>query len=455
MLALTLLWACSKDPTQEEPEGYETGEEYSAGINGTTFDASVNAFNNSIPGLSTEENIRFVTGNSFNRSAWVIAPSSTTNRDGLGPVFNALSCSGCHKLDGRGEPPMPGSPTVSMVYRISLPGFGAHGSPLPLENFGDQLNNRSIPNVDNEGDVNISYIEMPGTYPDGTPYSLRKPVYEFQHPELSGVLFSPRVAPKMTGAGFFDGLTESAIIANADPNDADKDGISGKANYVWDENSQTTVIGRIGWKSSQPSVRQQVAHAFLNDIGITSSMYPSENLWGTQKDKYGSVVNGGNPEINDSVLNNVVYYTSALAMPARRNYKDADVLAGKKIFNQLGCIKCHVSSFKLGIHPEVAQINNQVIRPYSDLLLHDMGSGLADNREDFLANGQEWRTSPLWGIGLYKTVNGHQYLLHDGRARGIEEAILWHGGEASNARNTFMTLSKADRDRLITFINSL
>ncbi|MES2628048.1 MAG: di-heme oxidoredictase family protein [Bacteroidota bacterium] len=455
---VVILAGCRKNEEEQplaDQSGYETGEEYSADVAGTVFDASVNAFNNSIPGLSLEENIRFTTGNSFNRSAWVIAPSSTEARDGLGPVYNAASCSGCHRLDGRGRPPEPGTTTISMVYRISLPGEGPHGEPLPVTDFGDQLNHRSIPGVDNEGDVDISYTEVAGVYPDGTPYSLRKPNYQFRNGALNGVLYSPRVAPKMTGAGYFDALSAASILVHADPDDLDHDGISGRPNYVWDYTLNSAVLGKIGWKASQPDVKQQIAHAFLNDIGITSSIFPDENLWGIQQEKYGMLTNGGNPEIRDSIFRQVLFYTDALAMPARRNVKDANVLAGKKSFNQLGCVKCHVSKFTLGVHPVVPQLSHITIRPYSDLLLHDMGPDLTDNRPDYLASGREWRTSPLWGIGLYETVNGHTLLLHDGRARGVEEAILWHGGEAAGPRNSFMLLSKSDRNNVIAFIKSL
>jgi CxxC motif-containing protein (DUF1111 family) len=453
--------SCTNDVKEELVEEnnfsdqYEQGEEYTAGVNATTFDNSVNAYNNAIPNLTGTNLSDFIVGNSFNRNNWVIAPASTTARDGLGPVYNSLSCSGCHRLDGRGEPPQFGQPTESMVYRISLEGFNEHNEPLAVPNYGDQLNNRSIPNVESEGDVIITYTEIAGSYPDGNSYSLRKPTYTFENPELNGVLFSPRVALKMAGTGIFDAFSEETILANADPDDANQDGISGRPNYVWDYTANDYKIGRIGWKASQPSVKQQAAHAFLNDIGITSSMLPNENLWGNQIVSYASLPTGGSPEITDSLLYKVYYYTSALAMPARRNYLDQTVLEGKKIFKETGCVKCHIATMVTDIHPDVPQLNDQKVHIYSDLLLHDMGSLLADNRPDGQATGSEWRTAPLWGIGVQETVSGHTYLLNDGRARNIEEAILWHGGEASGALNSFKNLPKEKREKLITFINSL
>ncbi len=452
---------CNNDKLAEaNPYQAEVGEELTGGTAGTFADESVNAFNNQIANLSDEEQTDFVVGNSFNRNNWVTAPASTTARDGLGPMLNAQSCSACHKLDGRGKPPLEGESPVSMVFRLSISGTDEHGFPLPIPNYGDQLQNKAILSAKAEGDVSINYTELPGQYPDGTLYSLRKPAYTFNELNYgdfpADFMFSPRVAPKMTGAGFFDGLDDATILANSDPDDADKDGISGKPNYVWDYFKKQKVLGRIGWKASMASVPNQVAHAFLNDIGITSSVFPNENLWGIQKMSYDTLANGGNPEIDDETLNRVIYYTSALAMPARKsNWKDETVLKGKKIFDQTGCVKCHIPKMQTGVHPLVSQLSSQTIRIYSDLLLHDMGSGLADERPDVEATGREWRTAPLWGLSYIPTVNQHTFLLHDGRARNIEEAILWHGGEAFSIKQKFKELSKSDRESVLQFLETL
>jgi len=464
LILLIVSWTiiqCKKESNPNNNDSYqsfyEDGEEYTAGLNGTVFDASINAFNNQIPGLNDSDQSDFIVGNSFNRNNWVIAPSSTKQRDGLGPLYNALSCSGCHDLDGRGRPPYPGEKSTSLVIRLSQAGglTGIHGQPLPLTDYGDQLNNKSIPDVEDEREVIITYQESEGQYPDGTKYSLRIPKYTFTNGALSNALFSPRVAPKMAGPGFVDAIPDNSILANADELDLNQDGISGKPNYVWDYFLNKKVLGKIGWKSNIPNVKNQVAHAFLNDIGITSTQFPQENLYGNQIINYGNLPNGGTPEISDYLLFQVYYYTTHLAMPARRDYKDNSVLKGKMLFNKIGCNKCHISTFTTSNHPEFPDLNNQKIHPYSDFLLHDMGPGLSDNRPDYDASGQEWRTSPLWGLGLVKVVNNHTFLLHDGRARNTEEAILWHAGEASTIKTLFMSLSKSEREAIIRFVESL
>ncbi len=457
----TLVVSCHKDPKEAvtPTTNYENGEELSAGVNGTVFDESVNAFNNAIPGLNFDDNSKFVVGNSLNRNNWVIAPSSTTGRDGLGPMFNANSCSGCHPLDSRGRPPLfPTEGLTSMVVRLSIPGTTIHGEPMPLPNYGDQLNTKGIHGIPPEGNVTVNYEELAAMFDDGGKYSLRKPTYQFTDLGYgafpSDAMFSPRIAPKMTGVGVLDGIEELDILSYEDPNDANNDGISGRANKVWDAEKNKHVIGRVGWKANQPNVRHQVMHALLGDIGITSSLFNEESLFGVQKEKYGNLPTGGNPEISDTALSQLVYYTSALAMPARRNVKDAEVLKGKVLFAETGCVKCHRPKYVTGTHPEVVQLSNQVIYPYTDLLLHDMGIGLADNRPDNQATGNEWRTAPLWGLGLSK-IQGNYYLLHDGRARSIEEAILWHGGEAANAKSSFVSMPEAKRKLLIKFLESL
>jgi CxxC motif-containing protein (DUF1111 family) len=459
-LAIIYTFSCSEEKKTESPFKYELDEEYTAGKNGTVSDESVNAFNNSIDNLTADENTKFVTGNSFNRNNWVVAPASTTSRDGLGPLFNARSCSGCHRLDGRGKPPEEGGEhNSSFVVRLSIPGADEYGFPNPIPNYGDQLQQFAIPNVKPEGKVKVSYEEIEGAYPDGTTYSLRKPSYEFV--ELAygdfpnDFMSSTRIAPKMTGAGMFDGIDDATILANADPDDANADGISGKANYAWDFIAKKRVVGRIGWKASVANSTNQVARAFVDDIGITNPFFEKENLWGIQKQNYDTLINGGKPEIDLETIQKVMYYTAALAMPSRRGFKDESVLKGKTLFKQIGCSKCHVSELKTSTHPQVSQLSNQTLRLYSDLLLHDMGPTLSDNRPDGEATGREWRTPPLWGLGYNKIVSGYEYYLHDGRARTPEEAILWHGGEALTIKDSFMKLSKLDRESILKFLQSL
>ena len=269
-----------------------------------------------------------------------------------------------------------------------------------------------------------------------------------------GTMVSPRVGPQLPGVGLLEAIPEASILALADPDDTNRDGISGRPNHVWNYATKQKVLGRFGWKANQPDLHQQAASAFTGDMGITNSLFPAEELTDTQQQLYGQLPNGGSPELADNNLTNVTLYLQTLAVPARRNADDQVVLRGKQLFRQLNCSGCHVAKMQTGSHP-VAVLANQTIRPYTDLLLHDMGAGLADNRPDFEATGSEWRTPPLWGIGLIKLVNRHTFLLHDGRARNVEEAILWHGGEAQKAADGFRAMPKTDRDALLKFVESL
>ena len=452
--------ACQERTEPNPVVSAEADEEFSGGREGTIFDETFNAFGNALVSLTSDETDQFVIGNSFNRNNWVIAPSSTAARDGLGPLFNASSCAGCHALDGKGSPLLTDGISINqaLLFRLSIPGQTVHGEPLTDPNYGGQFNPKSIPGVDAEGAVDVTYQELAGNYPDGTAYSLRKPTYTFKNLKygaMNGTLVSPRLAPQMMGAGLLDAISEQSILANTDPDDANGDGISGRANYVWDEKNQKKTIGKFGWKANQPSVEQQVVIAFNNDIGITSSLSPGESFTDAQKRKYGGLPTGGSPEISDTILQNVIFYIKSLAVPARRNWKDSAILAGKQLFVQANCSGCHVTKMETGSYTSPSYLANQTIRPYTDMLLHDMGAGLADNRPDFEATGTEWRTPPLWGIGLQKTVSKHTNMLHDGRARNVEEAILWHSGEAETAKNNYMKLSKDDRAKLLKFIDSL
>lgn len=447
---------CNKD--DDNTLRAEPNEEYSGGLNATTFDFSENAFGNEVPGLSNTQLDAFVVGNSFFRNNWVIAPSSASARDGLGVLFNSMSCGGCHAKDGRAAPPITASdPLKGLLFRLSIPGVASNGGPLAEPNYGGQLNSLSIQGVTAEGTVSVSYTELPGSYPDGSNYSLRQPTYQFinlGYGALHGsLLYSPRIANQVMGLGLLESIPENNLLAIADEADRNGDGISGRANMVWSVTKQSTVIGRFGWKANQPDIAQQTAGAFLGDIGITSPLFPNENLTDVQHAQYGSLPNGGSPEIESDDLDRVVSYMHLLAVPGRRNVSDPNVLQGKQLFFKSNCTACHTPSYNTV--STTAQLNNQQIRPYTDLLLHDMGEGLADGRPDFLANGNEWRTPPLWGIGLIKTVNGHTTLLHDGRARNIEEAILWHGGEATNSKESFMRLSANERASMISFLESL
>jgi len=436
----------------------------------TVFADGRNAFSFPVANLPNEERTRFAIGNSFFKRNWVQAPASTTARDGLGPHFIARSCGGCHVQDGRGKPPeilnrLNSEQPVDLLFRISIPGTGPHHGVVPEPTYGDQLNNAAVDGVKPEGKINIETTPLHGKYPDGTPYVLQKPGYSFadlaygpMHPK---VMVSPRIAPQVIGLGLLEAVDEQEVLANAKQQAARPDAIKGMPNRVWDAYAQREMLGRFGWKANVASLAHQTAGAFLGDIGITSSLFPDENCTKAQTDclnaPNGSTKN--EPELSDKLFNEIVFYQAVLAPPARRNVDDARVLKGQKLFDQAQCSVCHRPSYTTGKVPFPAlsskALEGQEIWPYTDLLLHDMGEALADNRPDFKASGRQWKTPPLWGIGLIPDVNNHMRLLHDGRANGVEEAILWHGGEAEQSKNRFMNYSADDRAALIRFVESL
>ncbi len=423
----------------------------------TTLDSSFTAFTHPASNLNSQKFTNFFAGNSLFNKNWETAPANNTERDGLGPLFNARSCIRCHSKDGRGMSPNPGVAMESMLLRLSIPGETQHGGPMPEPNYGDQLNESSILELHAEARAHVSYMDSAGNYPDGESFSLRKPMYQLTdaaygdfHPEM---LLSGRVAPQMIGLGLLENISEEDILANEDAEDKDGDGISGKANYVWNRVTWAKSLGRFGWKANEPNMEQQVAGALVGDMGITSTLFPEENHMDSQG--LDSFPHGGDPEIPDDDLADLVFYSRLLAVPARRNWDSPSAIKGSLIFDELKCSKCHIRQWTTSSNSPIPELNEQVIFPFTDMLLHDMGDGLADNRPDFLANGREWRTPPLWGIGMFRTVNGHSQYLHDGRARNLEEAVLWHGGEAKKARDKFMKLNNNERVNLISFLNSL
>lgn len=447
-LLLSLLTSCSEDINNPDPPSpVDPAEKYSGGGT-TTFIFSSQAFSNPAANLVNTSLSKHLVGDLNFEQSFVKAPAPLNS--GLGPFFNNVSCFNCHIADGRGRPPLGNEALETMLIRISIDGTGTNGGPNPVPGFGGQLQDKSIFGYEPEGNVIISYTEIIGNYPDGNTYSLRKPTYQLAGQVPSGVNISPRVAPFVFGLGLLEAISETDILANSDELDSDGNGISGKPNYVYDDRDQTTKLGRFGWKANQPNLYQQSAAAYVNDIGITNPLYQLENchnnaVCDTLSD---------DPEISNEILESVEFYVQTLAVPGRRNFDKADVIAGKELFISIGCGNCHTPEFTTGTHP-VSELSDQRIFPYTDLLLHDLGDELADNRTDFRANGNEWRTPPLWGIGLVSVVNGHTNFLHDGRARNIEEAILWHGGEAEQSKNNFMQLNISDRNRLLVFLNSL
>ena len=461
MAAIALLaWFLVRDARSGPSEAEVTALlEARPGGDTTIATTNRNSFGLAAPNLTNPERRVFEVGDSFFTRNWVTAPASTEARDGLGPTFNAQSCSSCHTLDGRAKPPDHNEdPERGLLFRLSIPGTDpGTGGPVPDAAYGGQLQDRGILTVPPEGRFLIANREVPGTYEDGTPYTLLQPEYSFSElafgPMHPDIMISPRIAPSVFGMGLLEAIPESAILALADPADSDGDGISGRANMVWSVRDGEARLGRFGWKANVPTVEQQIAGAFHGDIGITSPLFSDENCPADQVDCQ-SVPHGGSPEIGEERLGKVVFYQQTLAVPAMRDVDDPQVRQGAKLFLEAGCGACHTPSHTTAAHP-VPAVSNQVIFPYTDLLLHDMGEGLADGRPDFLADGREWRTPPLWSIGLIENVNNHTSLLHDGRARDIAEAILWHDGEGLDAREEFRKMSREEREALLRFLESL
>lgn len=422
-----------------------------------------NAFSFPAPTLTNEERRVFEIGDSFFTQNWVTAPASTDARDGLGPTFNAQACSSCHLRDGRGAPASTDEGILGLLLRLSVPGESETGGPNPHPVYGDQLQDRSIVGVPPEATFEITYTEEPGTYADGSGYSLRVPTYDIVDPAFGplgdDVMVSPRLAPQVIGMGLLEAIPEADIVVRADPDDRDDDGISGRANRVWNQVSGRTELGRFGWKANKATVEVQAADAFNGDIGITSNVQPGTSCTEPQVDCL-AAPNGeqdGEPELTDDRLAAITFYSRTIAVPAMRDSEEEDVRRGAELFEDLGCASCHTGEFTTGSADEIGieALADQTIHPYTDLLVHDMGPGLADGRPDFGADGSEWRTAPLWGLGLIDDVNGETFLLHDGRARTIAEAILWHGGEAAGSTESFRTASAEERAALISFLEAL
>lgn len=454
------------DPSEAYPGGETTA---------TTVDTA-NAFSNPSANMGFARELDFKIGNGVFRKLWVSAPASTRSSDGLGPLYNARACQSCHLKDGRGHPPRSNDiadRSVSMFLRLSVTPRtpeemaaveAGKVSVVPEPTYGTQLQELAVQGHSGEGRMQIEYKEFPVELAGGEIVSLRKPVYSVAelgygplHPQA---LMSPRVTPQMIGLGLLEAIPESDIRAIADPDDRDGDGISGRWNEVWSAETGKLALGRFGWKAGQPTVIQQTADAFAGDIGIGSWLAPraAGDCTSAQTTCLGSPhgsPQGSEEEIPRKLLDLVAFYARNLAVPARRGMEDPAVGVGRAAFHTIGCAACHVPRHRTGTDTPDAHLRNQVIWPYTDLLLHDMGDGLADGRPEGRADGREWRTAPLWGIGLTGLVNGHTFFLHDGRARNLTEAILWHDGEARAAKEAFRALSPVERANLLAFVNSL
>ncbi len=448
-------------------------EELSAGAATVRVTPDANAFSLPSGNISFEKELDFKVGNGLFRKLWVSAPSSTLASDGLGPLYNARSCQRCHVKDGRGHPPEgPQDNAISMFLRVSVPGGPEDGiaeiegylATRPDPVYGTQLQDFSLPGIAAEYRLGITYEEVEVALSEGEQAQLRVPTYEAADlgygPLAPGAMLSPRVAPQMIGLGLLEAIPAADILALADPEDADGDGISGRPNVVWSDAFNQPMLGRFGLKAGAPTIREQSAGAFAGDIGISSPLHPAP--WGecsaAQEDcraaPHGDQDSRGF-EIDAEGLDFVTFYSRNLAVPERRDVGAPEVLRGKQVFFETGCSACHQPAFVTHRLEDQPEQSFQLIWPYTDMLLHDMGPGLADHRPEARATGMEWRTAPLWGIGLTGQVSGHTYFLHDGRARNLLEAILWHGGEAQAQRDSVVEMPAADRAALLRFLESL
>jgi CxxC motif-containing protein (DUF1111 family) len=420
-------------------------------------DASTEAFSQPLSSFSDTEREQFFRGRTLVRQSWVAAPSKDEQFDGLGPLYNRLACISCHPRNGRGRPPEAADERMlSMLVRLSVPGKDAHGGPKPHPAYGGQLNEEGIPGVPGEGRATLTWREVATVrLAGGEKVSLRAPTVRFSelaYGPIAGVLSSLRVGEQMVGMGYLDAVPAETLEAMA--KEAKPDGVKGRVNRVWNPETKRVEAGRFGYKSNMPTLRAQSAGAFNGDIGITSPLFPDENCTPAQK-ACQEAPNGGAPELTAQQLDEVEFYLAHLAVPPRRDEDSAKVSRGGTAFAQAGCAACHRPELKTDPQWRFSRLAGQSIHPYTDLLVHDMGEGLSDRRPDGLASGREWRTSPLWGLGLTRAVSEAGFYLHDGRARNLVEAIVWHGGEAKRARDRFVRMAREEREALLAFLESL
>lgn len=403
-----------------------------AGDATTTFEVSERSYNLSARNVGLAARIRFADGDE-------IFETFFTPASGLGPDYNSDGCTTCHVNNGRQGAPLDGAYLgVGPVVHVSRAGAGELEAPFALPGYGARLQTYA---VDGEAEATISILweYVDGQYPDGTTYRLRRPVVSVVGRDGMlpvGAELSLRIPPQVAGPGLLEFVPESDIVAAADPDDLDGDGISGEVQWILDADG-TPRVGRHGWKAESFDLIHQSAAALAEDIGISTSIDSG----------------AGGIELGDDDLADLAFYVEALAIPAGRNIDDPTVIAGANLFESIGCTGCHTPRQRTG-QTNTPELDDLVIYPFTDLLLHDMGPGLADGRAVFAASGSEWRTAPLWGVGLLDEVNGHLSLLHDGRARSVEEAILWHGGEARAITDAFMALTAEQRAAIIAFVES-
>lgn len=426
-LLAALPWACGDNLRGEDWQGGDA----------TVDDRTADAFSHPLPTLDPAQAEQHRYGRGPVAFVWD-APQ-------LGPLFNHRACLACHAGNGRGLSEIgPSAFGSQALIRISLVDGtpSVPGGPVPVPGFGTQLQDHAVGQLP-EAHARLEWIEWTEYYGDGEAVALRSPRLTVTLPggepfAISGLRMSYRQAPALIGLGLLEAIPDDALHALADPDDADGDGISGRVNLVWDTLAQATRVGRFGHKASVATLREQTAGAFVNDMGLTNAVFPEPDDSG---------------DVSDIQLDDSVFFITTLAVP-RAAPRSAAAWRGRELFERFGCAACHTPSHVTGEHA-IPQLAGQTIYPYTDLLLHDLGDLLTDARSDFVATGVEWRTPPLWGLGLAQVVNPDATFLHDGRARTLAEAILWHGGEASAAREAFQLARRRDRDALISFLETL
>jgi CxxC motif-containing protein (DUF1111 family) len=442
----TFLAACRSSGGGDDDDGGGTGTSWVAlgGEAGTVYNATSKAYREPLPVLSEAEMAKHVAGDALFESTFVSAPAVVN--PGLGPLYNNTACSRCHLNEGRGSPVVGEGPQGSqMLVFVSMPqGSGepeVPNGPVPVPGVGLQVLDQAIFGHEPNAAVSIAWTEEAGAFADGTPFSLRRPVPTITLADGSklpeGASVSLRQPLGVYGLGLLEAVSEADVLALVERTDK----VPGRVNHVWSRTTHDVRIGRFGRKATKPTIRDQAGQAFAVDMGLTNPLFPPAD--------------GAELELTDEALDQVAYYLQSLAVPARRDADDPEVLRGEQLFRDIGCNGCHVEELTTSEHAVIPALAGQTIHPYTDLLLHDMGEGLADGRPEFEATGSEWRTPALWGVGLAQTVHPYATYLHDGRARSLEEAILWHGGQAAGRRESFRSLPKADRDALVRFLRSL
>lgn len=450
IIFLILLESCKRneDSTDIEAKIPPLDLAFSGGTT-TVFNASSGAYQFPLSNLNPSHLQKFFRGETLFHSSFNNVQESDLY--GLGPLFIASSCSGCHVNNGRGAASINSS--QGLLLRLSLQGSDIYGAPLAIPGFGTQLQTNSIDEGMQEGTMTTNWELQNIVFPDGHTVTLKQPYFSISDPYTTlpdFYLRGGRHASPIFGLGLLEAVPTETWQSLSDEADVNEDGISGKLNWVRNYFSEEMAFGLFGWKSSAPNLFQQTADAFHQDMGITSPDFPMENC--IEQINCQGVQEG--IDIGNDDLNDLVFYLRTLAPPAAREVNDPIVKKGRDIFNGIGCNKCHIPELQTGSHP-IAELSYQVIRPYTDMLLHELGPGLGDGRPDYLAGANEWRTPPLWGIGLAKTVFSQAGFLHDGRAETLEEAILWHEGEAYESRQSYIQLSAEERGALIRFLESL